>query len=401
MAKYPTEPLKCWNKAKELREQYYLNYATRQGQGRHPLVAARPGRFDAIPAGLGDDVYPLTGEPYAAGVAHDKKFTKECLDAAESAGFARDLCAYMRIYWGCMHLNKYLLRRRVPQAGLHFPDADLLLARQVVPACRRSSRRCRSSTSMSRVGAYKDLDATTPRLRHQPVARLASSSWRRSTGRKYDDELFIQAVKNEMRATSLLGGDLRPQQGHAGAARREDHVLAVRAGHAAQVLAVVRRLLRGVSATRSRTASPAASPPCPTSAAASCPTRSRPGPSSRSSATWRNSAPCRSARSTPSASKASGRPSRTAAGAPRTTPMEKGIEINTRDQALRLYADWNLSKPQWQHFFDPRLKTEMMKTIVKEWERRWRHAAPEPRLRRPLASASWRTAWAWPPPASR
>src|SRR5581483_2876751 len=26
------------------------------------------------------------------------------------------------------------------------------------------------------------------------------------------------------------------------------------------------------------------------------------------------------------------------------------------------------SKPQWQHFYDPRLKTEMMKTIVREWK---------------------------------
>ena len=62
-----------------------------------------------------------------------------------------------------------------------------------------------------------------------------------------------------------------------------------------------------------------------------------------------------------------GRPSRTAPGAARTLPWEKGIEMNTREQAMRLYCDWNLSKPQWQHFYDPRIKTEMMKTIVKEW----------------------------------
>jgi len=52
---------------------------------------------------------------------------------------------------------------------------------------------------------------------------------------------------------------------------------------------------------------------------------------------------------------------------PRTTPMQQGIEITTREQAMKLYCDWNLSKPQWQHFYDPQLKTEMMKTIVKEW----------------------------------
>jgi benzoyl-CoA reductase subunit B len=52
----------------------------------------------------------------------------------------------------------------------------------------------------------------------------------------------------------------------------------------------------------------------------------------------------------------------------RTLPWDKGIEMNTREQALRLYADWNLSKPQWQHFYDPQIKTEMMLRIVKEWQ---------------------------------
>ena len=48
-------------------------------------------------------------------------------------------------------------------------------------------------------------------------------------------------------------------------------------------------------------------------------------------------------------------------------PLIDANEITDRDTALRLYADWNLSKPLWQHFFDPNLKTEMMKYIVKHW----------------------------------
>jgi len=53
---------------------------------------------------------------------------------------------------------------------------------------------------------------------------------------------------------------------------------------------------------------------------------------------------------------------------PRTTPQEEGIKIETRDQALRILADWNLSKPEWQHFYDPQLKSEMMIRIAKEWK---------------------------------
>jgi benzoyl-CoA reductase subunit B len=53
---------------------------------------------------------------------------------------------------------------------------------------------------------------------------------------------------------------------------------------------------------------------------------------------------------------------------PRTTPAQQGITIKDRDQALRILADWNLSKPEWQHFYDPDLKTKMMLRIVKEWK---------------------------------
>ena len=53
---------------------------------------------------------------------------------------------------------------------------------------------------------------------------------------------------------------------------------------------------------------------------------------------------------------------------PRTTPQQAGIKIDTRDQALRILADWNLSKPEWQHFYDPVLKTKMMKRIYDEWD---------------------------------
>jgi benzoyl-CoA reductase subunit B len=48
--------------------------------------------------------------------------------------------------------------------------------------------------------------------------------------------------------------------------------------------------------------------------------------------------------------------------------MQQGVTMATREQAMRLYCDWNLSKPQWQHFYDPRLKTEMMKIIVRQWQ---------------------------------
>jgi benzoyl-CoA reductase subunit B len=53
---------------------------------------------------------------------------------------------------------------------------------------------------------------------------------------------------------------------------------------------------------------------------------------------------------------------------PRTTPMQQGIEIKTREQAAYINAEWNLSKPEWQHFYHPKLKTEMMLWIAEQWK---------------------------------
>jgi benzoyl-CoA reductase subunit B len=44
------------------------------------------------------------------------------------------------------------------------------------------------------------------------------------------------------------------------------------------------------------------------------------------------------------------------------------IEITSRDEALRALAEWNLSKPEWQHFYHPKLKSEMMIRIAREWK---------------------------------
>ena len=41
--------------------------------------------------------------------------------------------------------------------------------------------------------------------------------------------------------------------------------------------------------------------------------------------------------------------------------------IKDRDQALRVLASWELKKPEWQHFYSPQLKSEMMIRIAKEW----------------------------------
>ena len=119
--KYSTERLKCWGKAKTLRENNYKDFAEAHEKGGIRW-AGGAWSFDAIPAGLGEDVWCLTGEPYGATVAFNKDLALECQEAIETKGYARDLCSYMRNYWGSVILNKYAW----PQYSEEFPKPDFM-----------------------------------------------------------------------------------------------------------------------------------------------------------------------------------------------------------------------------------------------------------------------------------
>ena len=362
--KYPTESLKLWGKAKQLREQYYQNYATAKEKGGLRWSGSA-WALDAIPAGLGDDVYSLTGEPYAAAVAHDRKFAKECMDAAESVGFARDLCSYMRIYWGGMHLDKYLY-------GGKFPKPDFIFQTQI---CCSHSKWYQHVAKVEQVpqfyvdvgvGPYKDMNKD--RLDYVTNQLLDGIEFlEKSTGRKFDDEKFLKAVKNEMRSTSRWADICALNKAKPAPLDEKTmyslYVLAT-LSKSSQWCAdfydelydeVKDRVARGIAAVPNEKCRMMSDTQPPWSFLKIFRYLETYGAVSIGSlytfaleGIWED------------------KPDGSWGG--RTLPWEKGIEMNTREQIARLYADWNLSKPQWQHFFDPRLKTEMMLRIVREWQ---------------------------------
>ena len=362
--KYPTESLKLWGKAKQLREQYYQNYATAKEKGGLRWSGSA-WALDAVPAGLGDDVYSLTGEPYAAAVAHDRKFAKECMDAAESVGFARDLCSYMRIYWGGMHLDKYLY-------GGKFPKPDFIFQTQI---CCSHSKWYQHVAKVEQVpqfyvdvgvGPYKDMNKD--RLDYVTNQLLDGIEFlEKSTGRKFDDEKFLKAVKNEMRSTSRWADICALNKAKPAPLDEKTmyslYVLAT-LSKSSQWCAdfydelydeVKDRVARGIAAVPNEKCRMMSDTQPPWSFLKIFRYLETYGAVSIGSlytfaleGIWED------------------KPDGSWGG--RTLPWEKGIEMNTREQIARLYADWNLSKPQWQHFFDPRLKTEMMLRIVKEWQ---------------------------------
>ncbi len=364
MPKYPTEPLKCWNKAKELRDNYYKDYATAHERGGLRWTGGA-WSFDAIPAGLGNDVYPITGEPYAASMAFNKPFSQRALEAAEAKGWARDLCSYMRNYWGSMYLDEFNFGGKYPKPDFAFQDhicCSHAKWYQHVAEYKHIPYFCIDVS----VGPYHliddhKLDFVVGQM-HESIEFLE-----KVTGRKYNDELLIEAVKNETRATSGWAGVCALNKAIPAALDEKSmyslYVLGTLnkskkefADFYEELLdEVADRVARGVAAVpneRCRIMSDTQPPwgflkifryleGFGAVSVGSLYTFSLIG-------IWEDQ---------PDGS-----------WGPRRTPMSLGIPMDTREQALRVLADWNLSKPEWQHFYDADLKSKMMLRIVKEWK---------------------------------
>jgi benzoyl-CoA reductase subunit B len=365
-AKYKTESLKCWDKAKEIRLNYYKNFAEAHKKGGLRW-AGGAWSFDAIPAGLGDDVYPLTGEPYAASIAWNKDFALKCHEAVEKAGYARDLCSYMRNYWGSILLNKYAF-------GGEFPKPDFIWQDHICCSHAKWYQVARDLEGKDipmycidvSIGPYEEL--TDNKLDYVVGQMHDGIEWLEAvTGRKYDDEKLIRAVYDHCRSESVwaevcalnknVPAPLDEKTMYSlyvhGTLNKSSKIVA---DFYEELLDEVKdRVKRGIAAVANER----------------CRVMSDTQPPWAFLNVFRylEKYGCVSVGSLYTFGlvgmwdiKEDG------SWGPRKTPKEEGIEIKDRDQALRILASWELNKPEWQHFYAPQLKSEMMIRIAKEWK---------------------------------
>ena len=363
--KYKTKPLDCWNDAKQLRAKYYEDYVKAHEKGGIRW-AGGAWALSAIPEGLGDDVYSLTGEPYGATVAYDRAFAEKCHEAIEAKGYARDLCAYMRNYWGSIVLDKYVW-------GGEWPKPDFLWTTHI---CCSHAKWYQVAGELEggvpffcidvSVGPYEEINER--RISYIVSQMMDGIKWMEEvTSRKYDDEKLIQAVYNECRATSswaeisvlnkavpapldektmyslyVLNTLMKHKKECADFYEKLRDEVRDRAKN--KIAAVGNEKFRVMTDTQ---------PPWAflelwrylekygVVSIGSLYTFGLMGIfEEKKDGTW----------------------------GPRTTPQEMGIKIETREQALRVLAEWTLSRPEWQHFYSPDFKSDMMKRIVKEWK---------------------------------
>ncbi len=207
--RYPTERMKCWEEAKSLRNKYYEDYYRAHERGGL-CVTGSATMYYSILAGLGDDVYALTGEPYAATVAVFPEFSAKCMESVERSGVARDLCAYLRNYWGSIMLNKFVLPDGTILDG--WPKPDFLFTGH---ACCTHAKWYQRAGELEGGAPYYALDLCCHPLvpswnenqLNYIVQQLAEFiPWaEKVTGRKFNDEKFIEAIHNECESSRLFG----------------------------------------------------------------------------------------------------------------------------------------------------------------------------------------------------
>ncbi len=365
-AKYPFERLKSWGKAKTLRENYYRDFAEAHDKGGIRW-AGGAWSFDAIPSGLGEDVWCLTGEPYGATVAFNKELALECQEAIETKGYARDLCSYMRNYWGSIILNKYAW----PQFSKEFPKPDFMWQDHI---CCSHAKWYQVASDLEggipmfsidvSVGPYEEL--TESRINYIVGQMHDGIKWlKKQTGRDYDDELLIKAVHNEFRSCHYWAAICELN-------KTIPAPLDEKTMYALYVLGTLRKSSQWTADFYEKELYPEVKSRVERGIAAveneQCRimTDTQPPWAFLKVFRYMEKYGCVSIGSLYTFSliglwedKEDG------TWGPKAIPE---IEITNRDEALRALAKWNLSKPEWQHFYHPQLKSEMMIRIAREWK---------------------------------
>jgi benzoyl-CoA reductase subunit B len=201
---YKAKRLECWGKAKELRNNFYRDYVTIKDKGGIRF-AGGAWTFHPVARGFGDNIAWITSEPYGASCAFLKEFSDRCLEKTETVGFARDLCAYMRNYWGSMYLNEYAF-------GGEFPRPDIIFQNHI---CCSHSKWYQPVAEYEGISEYS-VDMSVGPYYETPYSKMEDYKidyvagqifdgieWlEKKLGKKFDDEKFIEAVNVNCRMTS-------------------------------------------------------------------------------------------------------------------------------------------------------------------------------------------------------
>lgn len=206
--KFKDAPIKVWEKAKEIRLNVYKDVAEAKDKGKL-VVGGGTEALIVLPCGF-DHAY-FGGEPYGASVSflsrENPGLYQQIVESCEYAGYPRDLCAYMRNYIGSMLVNKYAF-------GGPFPKLDFCLQGDFCDTHGKwyqivSEIKGYPYFVIDMVPYQWDSEGESEKSKRLKIDYMVNQihdaiEWmEKVSGRKFDDEKFIQGVKNEFESTSL------------------------------------------------------------------------------------------------------------------------------------------------------------------------------------------------------
>ena len=197
--RYPTEPIKCWAKMKELRRKHFRHTWEATEKGEPIVVGIAGGPLHALLAGFGDFANPSFG-PYYTGSMRSTELNIKYSEAAEFKGYPRELCSSMRNHLGQLSLG---LSTRSPEGKVFKPT--FILQEAECPSMSKTAQIFAEELGVPHFivdESYDDVYENKVFLLEQLEDFV--EYFVKITGRKFSDEAFIEALKIECRIGSVM-----------------------------------------------------------------------------------------------------------------------------------------------------------------------------------------------------
>ena len=190
---YPTRPLECWPKMKELRRTLFREYWENQDKG-NPLMLGGYGNLSSLPSGVDGRGAGLG--IYYARVMRDRDLLLKCHQTMDEMGYGPEICATLRVNLASMFMG---FQMRSPKGKLYKPDFIIEFH-----ICDSQSKSTQIAWEHYQIPYFVLEIPLFPPERVETgkdymVAQMdACIRWmEKVTGKEYDDEKLIKAVYNE------------------------------------------------------------------------------------------------------------------------------------------------------------------------------------------------------------
>lgn len=189
-ARWESRPIECWPRLRELRRQFVEEMWTAKERG-DLLLMGGTGPMHCLPAGLG--TYHFFGGlgPNFGRIAADIPLLARCMEAAEQAGYGPDCCSTLRACLGAMFVGQFDVSPRGERV-----QPDFQLDMQNCQAQGKTGQLWNEYYGVPNF--YVEMPPTIRQADYLIGQMEEAIEWMQQvSGRSYQDELFIAAVKNE------------------------------------------------------------------------------------------------------------------------------------------------------------------------------------------------------------